>query len=332
MESTGEVIYEPGDGNNHLEVKLENDTLWLTQKQIADLVKVEVPAINKHIINIYQGRKLIKEATISKMEIVRQEGVRKVKRSIETYNLDVVIYVGYRVNSYKSTQFRIWATQTLKKHLVKGYTINEKRLKEQQAKFEELYNTVTILKEALGAKHLSGNETQGLLEIISSYTRSFILLNQFDNNSLEQDFPGKPLSQEIGIEEALIAIQQLKEKLITKGEASDLFGRQREDTFNGILNSVVQTFGGQYLYPSIEEQAAHPLYFVIKNHPFADGNKPIGTFLFVWFLHLNSHLLRSNNEAKINDNALAALALLIAQSDPANKNLMLRLVINMVNE
>ncbi|HET7898240.1 MAG TPA: virulence protein RhuM/Fic/DOC family protein, partial [Flavisolibacter sp.] len=245
---------------------------------------------------------------------------------------DVIISVGYRVNSKRGTQFRIWATQTLKDHLLIGYTINEKRLQEQQEKFHELYQTVEFLKTTLGVKSLSENETQGLLEIISNYTRSFILLNQFDSNTLSNDPSCKPLTHEISYNEAITAIEQLKKKLIGQGEATDLFGRQREEAFSGILHSVVQTFGGVYLYPSIEEQAAHLLYFVIKSHPFADGNKRIGAFLFVWFLHLNQHLLRKKGELKVNDNALVALALLVAQSDPANKELMIKLVINLINE
>ena len=248
------------------------------------------------------------------------------------YNLNVIISVGYRVKSKRGTQFRIWATQTLKDHLVKGYTINKQRLQEQKEKFKELHQTVEFLKTTLGTKNISGNEAQGLLEIISIYTRSFVLLNQFDSNSLRNEPSYAVLTHEIKYEEAIAAIEQLKKKLIDEGAATDLFGRQREDAFSGILNSVVQTFGGEYLYPSIEEQAAHLLYFVIKNHPFADGNKRIGAFLFVWFLHLNQHLLRKENEAKINDNALVALALLIAQSDPATKELMIKLVINLINE
>ena len=216
--------------------------------------------------------------------------------------------------------------------MVKGYTINEKRLQEQQEKFKELHQTVEFLKTTLGTKNLSGNEAQGLLEIISTYTRSFVLLNRFDSNALQNESSDKPLTHEIKYQEAIAAIEQLKKKLIAEGEASDLFGRQREEAFSGILNSVVQTFGGEYFYPSIEEQAAHVLYFVIKNHPFADGNKRIGAFLFVWFLHLNKHLLKTGGEPKINDNALVALALLIAQSDPANKELMIKLVINLINE
>jgi prophage maintenance system killer protein len=288
MEGKGEVvIYQTEDGKNQLEVHLENETIWLSQKLMSELFDKDSDTIGLHVKNIFVDEELQEESTTEVFSVVQEEGNRKVKRKVKFYNLDVIISVGYRVNSKRGTQFRIWATQTLKEHLIKGYTINEKRLQEQREKFKELYQTVEFLKTTLGTKNLSGNEVQGLLEIISKYTRSFVLLNQFDSNSLEVEPSGKKLTHEIKYKEALAAIEQLKKKLIIKNEASDLFGRQREDVFSGILDSVVQTFGGEYLYPSIEEQAAHLLYFVIKNHPFADGNKRIGAFLFVWFLHLN---------------------------------------------
>lgn len=330
MEGKGEVIlYKTEDGQTELKVVLDHDTVWLTQSQLTNLFNQTKQNISLHINNIFKEAELDKNSVVKESLTTASDG-KKYKNKL--YNLDVIISVGYRVKSKRGTQFRIWATQTLKGHLVKGYTINEKRLQEQQEKFKELYQTVEFLKTTLGTKNLTGNEAQGLLEIISTYTRSFVLLNQFDSNSLETAPSGKALTHEIKYEEALAAISQLKKKLIAEGEASDLFGKQRENAFSGILNTVVQTFDGEYLYPGIEKQAAHLLYFVIKNHPFADGNKRIGAFLFVWFLHLNQHLLRKENEAKINDNALVALALLIAQSDPATKELMIKLVINLINE
>ncbi|HUC82025.1 MAG TPA: virulence protein RhuM/Fic/DOC family protein [Flavisolibacter sp.] len=333
MESKGEIIiYQTKDGRSQLEVHLEAESIWLSQNQMAELFDKSKKTVSEHIANIFKEEELSPLSTVRNFRTVQKEGNRQVEREIDYYNLDVIISVGYRVKSQRGTQFRIWATQTLKDHLVKGYTINEKRLQEQREKFKELHQTVEFLKTTLGTKNLSGNEAQGLLEIISTYTRSFILLNQFDRNSLEAEPSGKGITHEINYGEAINAIKELKTELIARGEASELFGRQRENAFEGILASVVQTFSGEYLYPSIEEQAAHLLYFVIKNHPFVDGNKRIGAFLFVWFLHLNKHLLRISNEAKINDNALVALALLIAQSDPGTKDLMIKLVINLINE
>jgi death-on-curing family protein len=327
MEGKGEVvIYENSNGSTAIEVRLQEETVWLNQHQLTVLFNRDQSVISRHIKNVFAEGELDEKSNMHFLHIANSD------KPTAFYNLNVIISVGYRIKSKQGTQFRIWATQTLKDHLVKGYTLNEKRLKEQQEKFKELHQTVEFLKTTLDTKNLSGNETQGLLEIISKYTRSFVLLNQFDSNSLEVEPSDKKLTHEIKYKEALAAIEQLKKKLIAEGEASELFGRQREDVFSGILDSVVQTFGGEYLYPGIEEQAAHLLYFVIKNHPFADGNKRIGAFLFVWFLHLNQHLLKKEGEAKINDNALVALALLIAQSDPLNKELMIKLVINLINE
>lgn len=330
MESKGEIlIYESEGGQSRLEVKLQNETLWLSLNQLAQLFERDKSVISRHIKNIFGEGELKKEAVVAFFATTAAD--RKIYQ-VDYYNLDAIISVGYRVNSKRGTQFRIWATQSLKDHLVKGYTINDKRLQEQQEKFAELHQTVEILKTTLGTKNISGNEAQGLLEIISTYTRSFVLLNQFDRGTLPDETSDKVLTHEIKYEEAVAAIEKLKKDLRAAGETTDLFGRQRNDVFGGILASVVQTFGGEYLYPGIEEQAAHLLYFVIKNHPFADGNKRIGAFLFVWFLHLNKHLLRKGGEAKINDNALVALALLIAQSDPAVKELMIKLVVNLINE
>jgi prophage maintenance system killer protein len=330
MESKGEIIiYQREDGQSELEVHLQGDSVWLSQKQIASLFGTQRPAITKHLSNIFKTKELVEGSVSSILEHTAKDGK---KYETKFYNLDAIISVGYRVNSARATQFRIWATQTLKDHLVKGYTINEKRLREQENQFKELIQTVEFLKTTISDKQLSKEETQGLLEIISSYTRSFILLNQFDSNTLQSELSGKQLTYEIKYEDAIAAIEQLKKQLILKKEASELFGRRRDDSFQGLLNSILQTFDGDYLYPGMEEQAAHLLYFVIKNHPFADGNKRIGAFLFIWFLHLNKHLLSSKGEVKINDNALVALALLVAQSDPASKELMIKLIINLVND
>jgi prophage maintenance system killer protein len=330
MESKGDIIiYQSSQGESRLDVRLENETLWLSLNQLTRLFERDKSVISRHIKNIFGEGELNKDSVVAFFATTASDGKTY---QVEHYNLDAIISVGYRVNSKRGTQFRIWATQTLKDHLVTGYTINEKRLQEQQEKFKELHQTVEFLKTTLGTKNISGNEAQGLLEIISTYTRSFVLLNQFDSASLVTEASDKALTHEIKYNEALSAIERLKASLVAQGQATDLFGRQREETFSGILKSIVQTFDGNYLYPGIEEQAAHLLYFVIKNHPFADGNKRIGAFLFVWFLHLNQHLLRKGGEAKINDNALVALALLIAQSDPATKELMIKLVINLINQ
>src|SRR5688572_13701365 len=326
----GEILfYKTEDGKSRLDVRLEDETIWLNQKQIAELFGTQRPGITKHLSNIFKTKELAEKTVSSILEHTAKDG--KIYKT-KFYNLDAVISIGYKVNSKRATQFRIWATQTLKDHLIKGYTINEKRLQEQQEKWKELQQTVEFLKRTVGKKELNNKETQGLLEIISQYTRSFVLLSKFDNESLEVTSSEKKLTYEIKYKEAVTAIEELKKNLLGINEASDLFGRQRDEGFKSLLLSVVQTFGGEYLYPTIEEQAAHLLYFVIKNHPFADGNKRIGAFLFIWFLQRNKHLLRKNNDSKINDNALVALALLVAQSDPSTKDLMVKLIMNLISE
>lgn len=330
MDKKGEIIlYKTEDGKSQIDVLLEKETVWLNQGQLTELFKQTKQNISLHINNIFKEKELDKKSVVKESLTTASDGK---KYKVILYNLDVVISVGYRVKSKRGTQFRIWATQTLKDHLIKGYTINEKRLQEQQEKWKELQQTVEFLKRTVGKKELNNKETQGLLEIISQYTRSFVLLSKFDNESLEAASSGKKLTYEIKYKEAVTAIEELKKNLPGINEVSNLFGRQRDEGFKSLLQSVVQTFGGAYLYPTIEEQAAHLLYFVIKNHPFADGNKRIGAFLFIWFLQRNKHLLRKNNDSKINDNALVALALLVAQSDPSAKDLMVKLIMNLISE
>ena len=325
-------IYQTKDGSPQIEIKFDNETLWMNQKQIAEVFGTKIPAINKHINNILNEGELKPEATISILEIVQKEGKREVTRKVDFYNLDMIISVGYRVNSSKATQFRIWATERLKNYLVKGFAVNEKRVKEYQENLVELQKTIKLIQNSVDLKSLSIHESKGFLSIITNYTHSFILLNQFDSDSLNLQKLDKNITYEIAYEEALEAILELKKQLIKKKEATALFGNQKDRSFAGILGNITQSFGGKYLYKSIEEQASHLLYFVIKNHPFSDGNKRIGAFLFIWFLNKNKHSLKKSGELKINDNGLVALALLVAQSNPKEKELMIKLIINLINE
>lgn len=323
-------IYQTKDKQTEITVKFEEETVWLTQQQMADLFKQTKQNISLHLNNCYKERELSKIATVKESLTVQKEGKRMVSRKIEFYNLDVIISVGYRVKSKRGTQFRQWATQRLKDHLVKGYTLNEKRLQQVAQTMQELEQAVKLIQLSGNSEQLSRIEAKGLLEIITNYTQSFILLNQFDSDTLPAEKLNEKITYEIEYNEAIKAIGELKKQLVKKKEASVLFGNERDHGFESILNSVVQTFGGEYLYRSIEEQAAHLLYFVIKNHPFTDGNKRIGAFLFVWFLEKNKHRFKKSGELKINDNALVALALLVAQSNPDDKELMIKLVINLI--
>lgn len=315
-------LYKTANGESQIEVRFENESVWLTLNQIADLFGRDKSVISRHLRNIYKEAELDYSTTVAKNATVQKEGKRTIKRTIEFYNLDAIISVGYRVNSKQGTQFRIWATNRLKEYLIQGYSINHKRL-------NELNKLINIIAET--DNHANEvNEAKGLLSILTKYTKSFILLNQFDSNNLDLIALNENITYEIDYNEAIEAISQLKSKLIEQKEATKLFGNQKDSSFNGILRTLTQTFDGIYLYPTIEEQAAHLLYFIIKNHPFTDGNKRIGAFLFIWFLERNKHLSKNTGENKINDNALTALALLVAQSNPSDKELMIKLVCNLI--
>lgn len=316
------IIYQGKTSQVELSLDKEQDTIWASQAQMAELFGVNPQAINKHIRNIYKEWELNEEWTCSKMEQVRQEGTRTVKRQIEMYNLDTIIAVGYRINSSVGTAFRIWATQRLREYLVQGYSINQSRL-------DELGQTIRLLTEK--GKKINPDEAKWLLDIIASYTESFVTLNRYDTGSLS-DTGDENITYIIDYTEAKSAITELKSNLLKQSEANDIFGNEKDESFIGILSSIIATFDGNHLYPTIEEQAAHLLYFIIKDHPFTDGNKRIGAFLFIWFLEKNKHRFKKNGEVKINEAGLTTLALLIAQSDPKEKEMMVKLVVNLINE
>ena len=311
------IIFQTADSQTQVEVKFENETVWLSQSQIAELFQRERTVITKHINNVFKEDELDKKSNVQKMHIANSD------KPVEFYSLDTIISVGYRVKSKRGTEFRIWATKRLKEYLVQGYALNQKRL-------DQLQQTIQLIQQSGETDELNLAEAKGLLDIISNYTQSFVLLNRFDSNKLDTNQLNENITYEIQHEEALAAITELKRQMIDRKEATQLFGNPKDDSFQGILGNIVQTFGGEYLYPSIEEQAAHLLYFVIKNHPFSDGNKRIGAFLFVWFLDKNKHRFKKSGEVKINDNALTALALLVAQSNPADKELMIKLIVNLI--
>ena len=325
---TGEIVIYKSKEGPKLKVRLEDETVWLTQKQMALLFEKGVSTISEHIRNIYKEGELKEESTIRKFRIVQNEGGRRVERDIDFYNLDVIISVGYRVKSLRGTQFRIWATKTLKDHLVKGYTINEKRLLQAENHVQELQSTILFLQEKSKHKLLAGQE-QEILNLLANYSKTLTLLEQYDKEKLS--LIKKTKSQFVlKYEDAINVISKIKKDLVTKNEASDLFGQENSDRFKGILGSIYQTFGKKELYPSLEEKAAHLLYFIIKDHPFVDGNKRIASFLFVYFLDKNNFLYRKTGEKKINDNALTALALLIAISDPMEKDKLIKIITNLV--
>lgn len=324
---TGEiVIYQPKDGAVRLEVTLKNDTIWLDAHQMAKIFGVKRPAVVKHINNIYKTAELAKSSTCSILEQVAADGK---KRQMNVYNLDMIISVGYRVNSRRATQFRIWSTKVLRDHIIKGYTVNKQRVPQLENKqLNELEQTVGLIKKTLQIRQLSGTEEHGLLHVITEYANTWVLLQKYDESKLA--LPTKTQSVKYKLSYVFVnqAIKELKNNLLTKKQASDIFGREREHGLEAIINSLEQSFDGHKLYPSVEQRAAHLLYFIIKDHPFIDGNKRIASFLFILFLARNRSLFKGNGEKKISDHALVALALLIAESEAKQKDVMVKLIMN----
>ena len=313
-------IYKADNGETQIEVKFEQDTVWLSLNQMAQLYGRDKSVISRHLKNILREGELDMEAVVAKNATTASDGKTY---NVEYYNFDAILSVGYRVNSKQGTQFRIWASNRLKEYLLNGFSVNKKRLK-------ELSKIVEIIENIGSAEIEQLSEAKGVIDILSKYTKSFVLLNEFDSNDLEISHLNQNITYEIEYNEAVKAISTLKADLIRKKQATALFGNQKDESFQATLKNITQTFDGTYLYPSLEEQAAHLLYFVIKNHPFSDGNKRIGAFIFIWFLEKNRHLLKKSGELKINDNALTALALLVAQSDPSDKDLMINLISNLI--
>lgn len=321
-------IYQAQDGTTQVEVRFEKETVWLSQAQMAILFGKDVRTINEHITNIFDEEELEKESTIRKFRIVRQEGKRQVSREIEHYDLDMIISVGYRVKSKQGVNFRRWATARLKEYLTQGYTINQQRLKQNA---HELEQALALIQKTANSSALTLESGRGLVDIVSRYTHTFLWLQQYDEGLLTE-----PKTQQGGMlptySEACSALTELKAQLMAKGEASDLFGRERDDGLSAILGNLDQSVFGEPAYPSIEAKAAHLLYFVVKNHPFSDGNKRSGAFLFVDFLHRNGRLFDHNDHPVINDTGLAALTLLVAESDPKQKETLIRLIMHMLKQ
>lgn len=316
-------IYKSSEGQTQIEVKFENETVWLSLNQMASLFGRDKSVISRHLKNVFESEELDRISVVAKNATTATDG--KIYE-VEYFNLDAIISVGYRVNSKQGTQFRQWATQRLKDYLVKGYAINEKRLKETENKFQELKQAVSLLESISNTKELSGNEAQGLLKVLSDYSFALDILDQYDHQTLEIKETNNKEIFRISYKEAKKAIEGLKKKF----GGSSLFGNEKDKSFQGSLVGIYQTFDSKELYPFIEEKAAHLLYFVVKNHSFSDGNKRIAAFLFVWFLERN-HLLYHQGKKVIDDNALVALTLMIAESKSDDKDMMIKVITNLIN-
>lgn len=322
------VVYEAPDGEVRVDVRLDRDTVWLSQEQMAELFGRERSVVTKHIRNVFKEGELEPEAVRAKFAHTAADGKTY---QVDHYNLDVIISIGYRVKSLRGTQFRIWATRTLRDHLLRGYTLNERRLAEQG--FGEIEQAVGLLARTLTTHALVTDEGEAVLDVVQRYTRSWRLLLEYDEERLAER-PVHPMAPAaaLSLEDARAAAASLREDLASRDEAGTLFGQERGDALAGILGAIEQTFGGEPLYPSAQARAAHLLYFVVKDHPFGDGNKRIGTLLFLDYLRRHGLLLRAGGELRLADNAMVALTLLIAESEPRQKELMIRLVLNLLED
>jgi prophage maintenance system killer protein/transcriptional regulator CtsR len=322
--SGGEIVlYRTKDGRATVDVHLKEDTLWLTQKDMAVLFATERSVITKHLGNIFQSGELRRESNVQKMHIAGSD------RPVAFHNLDVIISIGYRVNSRRGTEFRIWATGILKEHILKGYTLNEKRLQAKVERLSELQAAVDVMGRILSEKAVSGTEAEGLLRVISDYSLALRLLDEYDHRRLRVHGTTEVGRFVLSSEAARAAISRMAS---TMGPLADgLFGREKDKGMESAIGAIYQTFGGRDLYPSTEEKAAHLLYFVVKNHAFVDGNKRIGAFLFIWFLDANGLLYRRDGTKRLADNALVALTLLIAESKPSEKDTICRVIVNLIN-
>jgi death-on-curing family protein len=316
------VIYQTKSGAIELRGDFINETIWATQAQIVNLFSVDQSVVSRHIKNVFKDGEIEEKSNMQKMHNANSD------KPVISYSLDVILGVGYRTNSKVAIEFRKWATKTLKNYLVKGFAINEKRLLETENKFKELQSTVDFLKTKSKHELMAGQE-QEILNLLADYSKTLTLLEQYDKEKLPTSKAGKGKFV-LNYAAAANIISEIKKKLTAKREASDLFGTDAQNRLSGILGNILQTFDKKELYPSIEEKAAHLLYFIIKDHPFIDGNKRIGSFLFVYFLDKNKYLYRKNSEKKINDNALTALSLLIAVSDPKEKDKLIKIITNLL--
>lgn len=316
--SGGEIVLYDAPGGARLEVRLEQETIWLSLSQIAALFDRDKSVISRHVRNVFKEGELVRQAVVAKNATTASDGKTY---QVEFYNLDAILSVGYRVNSKRGTQFRIWATQVLHEHLLRGYTVNQQRL-------EQLNQAVRLITSAADRQALSGDEALALLRVVGEYSLALDLLDDYDHQRVAPPPPGGRLVHALETDEALRIVEHLRERF----GGHSLFGRLRGNGLDSALSAVMQTFDGQEIYPSLEEKAAHLLYFLVKNHPFVDGNKRIGAALFLWFLQKNGKLSAHDGERRLSNAALVGLTLLIAESRPAEKDLLLRIVTHLLHE
>ena len=316
------VVYKAPDGEIQLDVHLKGETVWLTQVQMAELFGRGQSVISRHLRNVFLEGELKQKSNMQNLHIAGSD------KPVGFYSLDAIISVGYRVNSRRGTQFRIWATKTLRSHLLKGFSLHERRLRERSVDFEQ---ALALLSRTLTSNSLVTDEGRDVLDVVRRYTRTWRLLLEYDENRLAGT-PELPtaVSVSISVDAARAAITNLREVIGIRDHAAALFGREHGERLAGIIGAIEQTSNGKPLYASAEARAAHLLYFVVKDHPFVDNNKRIGTLLFLEYLWRNGLLMRMDGSLRLTDNAMVALALLIAESEPSQKDLMIRLTLNLL--
>ena len=319
------VVFRPKGAKMTVEVHLKNETVWLSQKQMGELFGKDLSTVNEHVVNIFKEKELNKTSVIRKFRITANDG-----KSYNTicYSLDVIISVGYRIKSKRGTEFRIWASNILKQYLIQGYATNDKRLKEHAANLKSLQRTVQMLADLSQRKALTSDEATGLFEVIRDYSYGLDVLDDYDHGRIEIKSATAKESYQLNYDEGIRLVEQMRKKF----GGSSLFGHEKDQSFKSALGAIYQTFAGKDLYPSIEEKAANLLYLVVKNHSFSDGNKRIAAALFVWFLDRNKILYKADGGKRIADNALVAITLMIAESQPKEKNIIVALVVNLINK
>ena len=326
MDDNKILIYQSEDGQTQIDVRLENDTVWLTQAQMAELFQTDRTSIVRHIRNIYKIEELDANSTCAKIAQVQTEGPRLVRRKITYFNLDMIISVGYRVNSKRGVKFRQWANKVLKDYLVKGYVVNENLRREQ---IGELRQLVSILGRSIQSQRIiTTDESQALFDVVTDYAYALDTLDNYDHERLVIERITQEERFHATYENAISEIEGLRKKF----GGSNLFGNEKDDSFKSSIGQIYQTFGGKELYPSVEEKAAMLLYLITKNHSFSDGNKRIAATLFLWFLNNNGILYREDGTKRLADNTLVALTLMIAESKTEEKDVMVKVVVNLINQ
>jgi hypothetical protein len=326
MDTTSPIeIFAAEDGTTEIQVRLRQDTVWLSQKQMGELFDRDYKTISKHINNVFKEGELERNSVVANFATTAADGKTY---QVEHYNLDVIISVGYRVKSKRGTQFRIWATHVLRQYLVEGYALNQKRLQEQKIQVDKLQQAIRMISELPERTDLSSEEAASILKVLQEYSYALDILDQYDHQSVEVRHTQDQETYRLTYEEARAQIDEWRSHY----EAGKLFGNEKDESFKSSIDTIYQTFDGIDLYPSVEEKAAHLLYFIVKNHSFSDGNKRIAAGIFVWFLDKNRMLYKADGSKRVADNALVALTLMIAQSKPEEKELIINVVVNLINK